>query len=336
METEVISTHSPADLENALKKAVLLLQSEQVVAFPTETVYGLGADAFDEAAVAKIFAAKNRPTDNPLIVHISHQDQLSGVVESIPKKAKLLMDTFWPGPLSLVLQKHSLVPDITTGGLNTVVVRNPAHQVAQALITTLGKPIAAPSANLSGKVSPTSAEHVFTDLQGRIPLIIDGGPSTFGLESTVVDCTTIPFVILRPGSITYEQLREVVPDILPRSTDTAPRSPGMKYRHYSPTAPVILFIGEPHATHAGMQRYLEKHPSESVAIMWHFGRSMENMVNYQLSSEPEEAAPRLFATLRSLDETRPDVILVQGYNESGLGAAIMNRLRKSATTIIDT
>lgn len=336
METEVISTHSPAELENVMKRAVLLLRSGQVVAFPTETVYGLGGNAFDEAAVAKIFTAKNRPPDNPLIVHISHQDQLSEVVECIPKRAKLLMDTFWPGPLSLVLQKHPLVPDITTGGLNTVVVRHPAHQVAQALITAFGKPIAAPSANLSGKISPTSAQHVLTDLHDRIPLIIDGGPSTFGLESTVVDCTTHPFIILRPGSVTYEQLRAVVPDILPHSTDAVPRSPGMKYRHYSPTAPVILFDGEPHATNTAMQQYLDKHPSQSVAIMWHFGRSMENKVNFQLSPEPEKAAPRLFAALRSLDETHPDVILIQGYGETGLGAAVMNRLRKAATTIIDT
>lgn len=317
-------------------EACSLLNSGQIVAFPTETVYGLGANAFDRKAIAKIFVAKNRPADNPLIVHISNQKQLGNIIKNVPAKARQLMDSFWPGPLSLVLPKHENIPSITTGGLDTVVVRHPKHPIAQALIQAAGFPIAAPSANLSGKVSPTTAEHVLEDLSGRIPLIIDGGPSTYGIESTVIDCTTDPFVILRPGSITYEQLKEVVPDILPRSNETTSRSPGMKYRHYSPAAPVILFNGTTEATATAIQKYLQEHEKESVALIWHNGDITNDIEKRKLSHKSKEAAPRLFETLRSLDETHPDIILVQGYEETNLGAAIMNRLRKAASIIIDT
>jgi len=318
----------------AIASAVSLLRNGEIVAFPTETVYGLGADAFNAAAVEKIFAAKNRPTDNPLIVHIASYDQLESVVTRVPDTAQKLMQAFWPGPLSLVLSKQEKLPAITTGGLSTVVVRFPKHPVAQKLIAMLGTPIAAPSANLSGKVSPTVASHVYEDLSGRIPLIIDGGPVEYGLESTVVDCTTEPPVILRPGSITLEQLRSVIPEIEAAESDGPLRSPGMKYRHYSPTAPVVLFIGNPRKTAAAMERYQLEHKERTLGIIWHTGISPTARLQYRLSFEPDLASPKLFFALRSIDENHPDEILVQGFDQKQTGVAIMNRLRKAASTII--
>ncbi len=321
--------------ETSVAEAVSLLRRGEVVAFPTETVYGLGADALNAEAVAKIFAAKCRPADNPLIVHISNHDQLSAVVDYIPPTAQALIDRFWPGPLSIVMNKHSQVPDITTGGLTTVVVRFPQHPVAQLLISSFDGPIAAPSANLSGKVSPTTAEHVYQDLAGRIPLIIDGGPATYGLESTVVDYTTEPPVILRPGSISLEELRAVIPNITLEKPGEPIRSPGMKYRHYSPAAPVILFVGQPTETAVSLREYLADHDNQSCAVLWHTGDFSDTKLQYQLSGDPALAAPRLFAAVRELDEQHPPEILVQGYESSGLGAAIMNRLQKAATQVVE-
>lgn len=334
METKLMTISNPETQAAAIDSAVSLLKNGEIVAFPTETVYGLGADAFNTAAVEKIFAAKNRPADNPLIVHIASYDQLESVVTKIPDTAKKLMRAFWPGPLSLVLFKQEKIPTITTGGLSTIVVRFPGHPVAQKLIAALGSPIAAPSANLSGKVSPTVALHVYEDLSGRIPLIIDDGPVEYGLESTVVDCTTEPPIILRPGSITLEQLRSVIPEIAIAEPDGPHRSPGMKYRHYSPAAPVIVFIGDPRKTAVAMEQYQFKHKEQTLGIIWHTGINPTAKLQYQLSFQPELASPKLFFALRSIDENHPDAILVQGFDQKQTGVAIMNRLKKAASTLI--
>jgi L-threonylcarbamoyladenylate synthase len=322
METKLV----PADAAG-IAEGARLLQRGEVVAFPTETVYGLGANALDAAAVQRIFEAKERPADNPLIVHISDMAQLDGIAESIPAHAAALMKRFWPGPLSLVLPKHASVPSITTAGLDTVVVRFPSHPVAQALISAAGVPIAAPSANRSGNVSPTTAHHVWEDLTGRIPLILDGGDIEFGLESTVVDCSTETPTILRPGSVTLEMLQEVVPSITPHS-DAAPiRSPGMKYRHYSPSAPVTLFIGPVEATERAMRE--QTTTEHSIVIAHSFAADIE------LPLDASAAAPLVYKALRDADKHQPQRILFQGYLEDGVGAAIMNRLRKAAESVVE-
>jgi len=233
-----------------LQEAVDLLRQDQIVAFPTETVYGLGGSAFSETAVRKIFKAKGRPSDNPMIVHISDFEMLSSIVKTIPENIRKLCERFWPGPLTILFNKSEKIPDIVTAGLNTVAVRMPSQPVALALIKTLGIPIAAPSANLSSRPSPTQAKHVFDDLQGKIPLIIDGGSCNIGVESTVIDVHKRYSVILRPGGVNLEELREYLPEIEiyneknnDRLDEFSPQSPGLKYKHYSPKAEIILIEG---------------------------------------------------------------------------------------------
>lgn len=335
METEVIHIKDENDLAEATGVAASLLHSGEAVAFPTETVYGLGADALNPEAVAKIFAAKNRPADNPLIVHLTDQSQLDGLVSDIPPIARTLMSAFWPGQLSLVLPKKATVPDITTGGLGTVVVRCPQHPTARTLLERFGGPIAAPSANLSGKVSPTRAAHVLEDMQGRIPLILeDDAGVTGGLESTVVDCTTEPLTILRPGSVTEEMLREYAPDITVAQSNSPQRSPGMKYQHYAPTAPVTLFLGEETATAEAIARQVAKHKPGTVVCIWHTGDFPTNTHSIRLPVSTGAAASVIFAALRRADQLHPQHIFIQGYPTMGVGTAIMNRLQKAATTTI--
>ncbi|MCD8119656.1 MAG: threonylcarbamoyl-AMP synthase [Lachnospiraceae bacterium] len=249
-------------LKAELAGAADLLRAGELVAFPTETVYGLGGDAMNPQAAKKIYAAKNRPSDNPLIAHISNRKMLADVAEEIPETAVRLMDAFWPGPLTLILKKKPEVPDSTTGGLDTVAVRMPEHPVAAALIEAFGGSVAAPSANLSGKPSPTDAEYVKEDMNGRIAAIVDGGSVKIGLESTIVDVTGECPVILRPGFITKEMLEETVgevrvdPAVLSRPDEhIRPKAPGMKYRHYAPKAPITLFEGE---TSAVVRRILDE------------------------------------------------------------------------------
>lgn len=249
-------------LEAELAGAAELLRAGELVAFPTETVYGLGGDAMNPQAAEKIYAAKNRPSDNPLIAHISNRKMLAGLAGEVPEAAGRLMDAFWPGPLTLILKKRPEVPDSTTGGLDTVAVRMPEHPVAVALIEAFGGPIAAPSANLSGKPSPTDADYVKEDMDGRIAAIVDGGSVKIGLESTIVDVTGETPVILRPGYITKEMLEETVgdvrvdPAVLSRPDGhLRPKAPGMKYRHYAPKASLTLFEGE---TSAVVRRILDE------------------------------------------------------------------------------
>lgn len=334
MDTKVVKISNIQKDAEKLKEAADLINAGEIVAFPTETVYGLGANALNAEAVAKIFAAKGRPADNPLIVHIADLEQLSQIVREVSPLAKRLMDVFWPGPLSILLPKHSSIPGITTANLDTVVVRFPSNPIARAFITAAGTPIAAPSANLSGKLSPTKASHVQEDLGGKIPLIIDGGDIQFGLESTVVDCTAEPPVVLRPGSVTFEVLRLVAPDIEVASESEPARAPGMKYKHYSPNIPVILFTGEPAKTSAAMHQYLAEHKKGSCSVLWHSDDFSKYPHNYRLSVNPDEAAAQLFHTLRLADKDEVEHILVQCYGQSGVGTAIMNRLEKAASETI--
>ena len=252
MKTQIIKIDtSTSNWDKQLDQAAEVLRSGGLVAFPTETVYGLGANALDEEAVKSIYRAKGRPSDNPLIVHIADTAAVKDLTDSIPGTAQALMDAFWPGPLTLVMPRSSLVPDIVTAGLDTVAVRMPSHPIASALIKKAGVPVAAPSANSSGRPSPTLARHVIEDMMGKIDVIIDGGNAEVGVESTVLDITVDPPVILRPGGVTLEQLRHVLGNVIsdqtPGISDMAgtPKSPGMKYRHYSPKATMLLIQGDP-------------------------------------------------------------------------------------------
>ena len=320
-----------------IEQAADLLRNNEVVAFPTETVYGLGGNAKSAEAVEKIFAAKGRPSDNPLIIHIAQKSQLEEFVEEIPDKALNLMNHFWPGPLTLIFKyKAGALSGKATAGLQTVAVRMPDHPVAIALIKKAGLPIAAPSANLSGKPSPTSALHVKEDLDGKIAGIIDGGLTGVGVESTVLDCTTEIPVILRPGGVTKEQLQEIVGEIAsdPALTDTkeAPKSPGMKYRHYAPDAPFVLVDGEKERIQELIQE--RKREGLKVGIL----TTKENEDYYDADFiftcgervHLETVAHSIYEALRSFNKNGVDIIYSEMFPNEGVGNAIMNRLLKAA------
>lgn len=322
--------------EEELFCAAQWISKGEIVAFPTETVYGLGGNALSREAVEKIFAVKGRPSDNPLILHIAKMEMLEPLVEGVSKEAALLMELFWPGPLTLVLPKTKRVPGIVTGGLNTVGVRIPAHELARQLIHLSGNPVAAPSANLSGRPSPTLASHVYADLYGRIPAILDGGPAGFGLESTVVDCTTRPLQLLRPGGITLEALQAVVDIQGDRGIKEGdvPRAPGMKYRHYSPDAQVIVVVGGeiPRTIREVVRQYQkEKKTVGIMACTENLGEYPEGVLLDLGSKEHlETMASRLYGLLRKGDALGLQVILVEGLEERQLGHTIMNRVKKAA------
>ena len=322
--------------EESLKQAAALLKAGQVVAFPTETVYGLGANALDEAAVRAIFAAKERPADNPLIVHVADKAQLSGLCE-VTETAQKLMDAFWPGPLTLLLKKTEKVPDVTTAGLATVAVRCPNHPVALQLIRESGLPIAAPSANRSGRPSPTSAAHVYEDMQGRIPMILEGGNCRVGVESTVLDVSGEVPCVLRPGAVTPAMIAEVAGDctlapsiMRPLQEGEHAPSPGMKHRHYAPKAKMTVYVGaDEKVIHAMIARYDE---AENGWILAH-----ENIMPafggrrcLSLGKNPEEGAQLLFQRLRELDEKNAAFILAQGWEAEGNALAVMNRMARAA------
>lgn len=323
--------------------AAKLLEEGKLVAFPTETVYGLGANALDSQAVESIFTAKGRPADNPLIVHVANRDHLKQLAAKVPETAKKLTAQFWPGPLTVIVSKASQVPNVTTANLDTVAVRMPDHPVALNLIKQAGVPLAAPSANLSGRPSPTLAQHVLEDLDGRIAGVVDGGPTDVGVESTVVDCSQTPPVLLRPGDITYKELQAVLEDIevadvgeVAKSKEK-PTSPGMKYKHYSPQADVLLIEGRPNEI-ATKINSLATSLDEKVGIMATtetLSKYDHNLVkNMGSRSELREISNNLFKLLREFDQEAVDIILVEGVNETGVGVAIMNRLRKAAGKVI--
>lgn len=327
-----------------LHEAARLLREGKTVIFPTETVYGLGANALSADAVRSIYTAKGRPSDNPIIIHIAQWPQIYDIASVVSVEAEKLAEAFWPGPLTLILPKNRAVPHTVTGGLETVAVRLPAHPIARRLITLAGVPVAAPSANLSGKPSPTCPEHVLLDMTGRVDCILCGGESAGGVESTVVDLTVSPPVVLRPGGVTLEQLQRVIPAILldmalsEHDVDLKPRSPGMKYAHYAPNAPMTVYIGETE----GVQRAIRAEAAKAaaaglrvgiLAIAEHAAFYEEaGAVFYSLGSQekPEEAARYIFQRLRACNADGVDLILAEGVSENGIGRAVMNRMRKAA------
>lgn len=329
--------------EIIIKTAADIIAGGGLVAFPTETVYGLGGDAFDVNASARIYEAKGRPSDNPLIVHIAALEDLYSLTDNVPEKALALAKEFWPGPLTMIVDKKSCVPDTVTGGLSTVAVRLPSHKVARDLIKASGTFIAAPSANLSGRPSPTRAEHVIEDLSGRVDMIIDGGDIEIGLESTIVDLTEDVPVILRPGYITMEMIEDVIGDVrLDKALMTgvsdgvAPKAPGMKYRHYAPKAELTIIEGERDKVINRINSFVEegRRRNRKVGVM--LTTETYDMVDADVKislgsgDSNEEIARNLFATLREFDETGVDVIYSEGFGDNGLGQAVMNRLLKAA------
>ncbi|MFB1082080.1 L-threonylcarbamoyladenylate synthase [Jeotgalibacillus sp. JSM ZJ347] len=320
-----------------ISEAADFLRQGHVIAFPTETVYGLGADATSDAAVQGIFEAKGRPSDNPLIVHISTPDELQDLVASISPEAGQLIKAFWPGPLTIIFNKKAGVfSDLVTAGLDTIGIRMPSHPVALELISHSGKPLAAPSANTSGKPSPTSAEHVARDLTGRIKGIVDGGETGVGLESTVIDCTVTPPMILRPGGVSAEEIKacigEVHVDPSLKKEQSAPRSPGMKYTHYAPTAPLYLIKGKAD----WIQQTIERLQGEGKKVGLLASEELAASVKADIvkmcgtREDPSTIARGLYHAIRSFNDTNADIILAEAFDEKGIGAAIMNRLEKAA------
>lgn len=324
-------------LDPAVIKAAEILKKGEIAALPTETVYGLAADALNTEAVKKIFAAKGRPQDNPLIVHIGEEKQLTSLIKGdISLKAQMLIDRFWPGPLTIIFRKSSLVPDITSAGLDTVAVRMPAHPLILAVMQLSGLVLAAPSANTSGYPSPTSADHVYSDLKGKIPLILDGGNSEVGVESTVVDLSRGKAVVLRPGGITREKISELLEEEVALSSkeiaeeDSAP-SPGMKYRHYAPEKKLYLFSPE------NLQNILDKLDEKNIALIiskesWSNAEQIKNIKAVKTFSrkDPSELGRKLYAVLRELDNNQEiDEIYIEEISDKGIGEAVMNRIYKA-------
>ncbi len=328
--------------EERLMRAGEILRKGGLVAFPTETVYGLGGDALNPEASVKIYTAKGRPSDNPLIIHINKFADIYQIVKEMPEAAVKVGKAFWPGPLTMILPKAEKVPYETTGGLNTVAVRFPSHPIARKLIEYGGGFVAAPSANASGKPSPTRAKHVVEDMDGRIEMIVDGGEVGIGLESTIIDMTVEPPRILRPGYITQEMLKQVLGEVgedvtmMRNDSGEAPRAPGMKYRHYAPSGSLVIVEGEPQqvADYINARAAQDSKAGERTGILG----TREQLEQYHAdvikcigSREEEEAVARnLFAVLREFDEEKVTKIYSESFPAQGLGQAVMNRLLKAA------
>jgi L-threonylcarbamoyladenylate synthase len=327
MKTELLTK---ADIPRAAE----ILKNGGLVAIPTETVYGLGASALNEAALKKIFEVKGRPADNPLIIHVSSSDELEKWCRNIPAAAYRLAEVFWPGPLTLLLEKKPVIPSLVTAGLNTVAVRCPRHPLTLELIKQSGVPIAAPSANISGKPSPTTAGHVMSDIGGKIEAVLDGGPCSVGLESTIADMTVKPPSILRPGGITKEQLKEILGEVEIDggliNPDERPKAPGMKYRHYAPQAEVIIVSGDKQRIYD----YVNDRPDEGAAVLCFDGEEhyFKNKLclSYGGEDRPSVLAENLFACLRELDREDIKTIYARCPSEDGVGFAVVNRLKKAA------
>ncbi|MCW4008735.1 MAG: L-threonylcarbamoyladenylate synthase [Candidatus Bathyarchaeota archaeon] len=327
-----------------VKVAADIIRKGGLVAFPTETVYGLGADAMNPDAVLALFKAKNRPLDNPPIVHIENMNTVYELTEHVPPKAELLMRQFWPGPLTLIFKRSKRVPEITVAGLETVAIRMPQHTVALALIKESGCAIAAPSANLAGKPSPTSAKHVLADLGGRIDAILDGGSTRIGVESTVLDLSVDPPQVLRPGGTPVEALRKVLGDVRLHpfvvAEEEVPiekaRSPGMRHRHYAPNAKVILVEGALHAVIAKIKELTDLYRLKGVKVG--VLATDETIANYEADVVKslgsrfnlEAIAQNLFTLLREFDDEGVAIIIAESVPSEGLGLAVMNRLRKAS------
>lgn len=342
MKTEVIKIDQNNMDTEALERAAAIIRDGGLVAFPTETVYGLGAAALSAEASKKIYAAKGRPSDNPLIVHVAEFSDMEKIAQEMPEEAKKLADAFWPGPLTMIVRKNDKVPYETTGGMDTVAVRMPNHPVALELIRRSGGYIAAPSANTSGKPSPTLAEHVAFDMDGRIPMILDGGPVGIGIESTIVDLTEDIPMILRPGYITPKMLEKVIgevkmdPGIIASDSLQKPKAPGMKYKHYAPKADLILVDGEEEKVVAKINALAK----EAVLLGKKVGiigtdetidRYPEGeVVSIGARSDEYAIAKHLYKLLRDFDEKEVDIIYSESFATPRIGQAIMNRLLKAA------
>ena len=318
-------------------RAAEILKAGGLLGIPTETVYGLGANGLDPEAVARIFAAKGRPQDNPLILHIPSADWLERYCLDIPNGAYALARRFWPGPQTMILKRRSVVPDVVTAGLDTVGMRCPAHPVCRAILTAAGVPVAAPSGNTSGRPSPTNMADMLEDMDGKIEGIVDGGPCSVGVESTIVDLTVTPPRLLRPGGVTLEELRDVLGEVAVDAAvtrlmgaDEHPRAPGMKYRHYAPKAPVTVVQGDP----AESARYIRRHVGDRDGVICfdEFVPLFEGHPTEAMgpAADQAEQARRVFDALRYFDGTGVERIWAQGPDPSGIGLAVSNRLNKAA------
>lgn len=343
MDTKILRIDpSNVDLEQ-MKEAGKLISEGELVAFPTETVYGLGGDALRPEAASKIYAAKGRPSDNPLIVHIAEFEDLERIAKVVPKQAKLLSDAFWPGPLTMVVWKKDVVPDATTGGMDTVAVRMPNHPVALELIKESGCLIAAPSANTSGRPSPTEASHVVEDLAGKIAMVVDGGPVGIGIESTIIDLTEEVPMVLRPGYITPSMLSEVLgeeviidPGIIAADDTKKPKAPGMKYKHYAPKADMIIVDGVKDKVVEEINRLVEtaRTSGKKTAVIAtdetkHL-YDAEVVLSIGSRANEDTIALHLYKILRDCDELEVDAIYSECFSTPRIGQAIMNRLLKAA------
>lgn len=320
-----------------LNQAVEFLRAGELVAFPTETVYGLGADATNPLAIEKIYLAKGRPSDNPLIAHVGDYDQLKKLVKYIPPYVEKLIHHFSPGPITYILKHNHVCSKKVTAGLETIAVRIPSHPVALQLLKACEFPVAAPSANLSGKPSPTSATHVLKDLAGKISVIIDAGSTDLGLESTVLDCTGDVPVILRDGSITGEMIEKVLNVALKQSeqhTIKTPKSPGLKYKHYAPAIPLILIEGNKEKIKTEILTYQALGKKVGLLLSDQTANKLGLKSNFKLGKDIEEIASNLYNGLRSFEKANYDVIITESFEKNGLGIAVMDRLTRAATKII--
>ena len=322
-----------------IKKQAEMLKDGKTVIFPTETVYGLGANGLDEEAVSKIYKAKGRPSDNPLILHIYDKKQIIDLVEEISDKAEIVMDNFWPGPITIIFKKKDIVPLRTSGGLDTVAIRMPSNPIARELLKEVKLPIAAPSANISGRPSPTRGKHVYKEMNNRVDGIILGGDCIFGLESTVLDLTNDIPVILRPGSITKEDLENVIGEVsidpaLEKKEDNIKAiAPGMKYKHYSPNADVFIVSGQHNNVITKVNELVSNNSKEglrSVVMCLDENKDKYNSDTISLGKNLQEVAANLFNALITADEEKYDIVYTEEFSNCGLGQAIMNRLIKSA------
>jgi L-threonylcarbamoyladenylate synthase len=337
MKTEIFQATDLQRLEirEKIKKRIIC---DELVVFPTETVYGIGANALSETAVKKIFEVKGRPSDNPLIVHLSDKNDVYKYVKNISPYASTLMDAFWPGPLTLVFESNGFFPSIVTGGLKTVAIRVPSHNIAREIISLAGVPICAPSANISGKPSSTLFSHVKDDFDGLVSTIIDGGSTEIGLESTVLDLTVEIPSILRPGKITKNMIEEVlkikIENHSEKLLEDAPKSPGMKYKHYAPKGVVTLVDGESENIIAYINRQASLHKNKKVACLcpdeFENGLNLETIIKLGSINKLETIGENLFKSLRMMDELNIDYIYIPVVSYEGLGEAIMNRLLKAS------
>lgn len=332
--TEILKINREKPEPDKIKFAAEIIKKGGLVAFPTETVYGLGADALNPEAVRKVFVAKGRPSDNPLIVHIADIKDINNFAKRVPKTAAMLMQKYWPGPLTIVLYKKKKIPDIITAERDAIAMRMPDNKIALALIRASGKPLVAPSANLSGRPSPTRPKDVIADMMGRVDLIIDGGQTEIGIESTVIDMTSSPPQILRPGMITIEEIESIIGKVIVSTTYSAvsPKSPGLKYRHYAPQAEMIIVEGHIKDVRIKIKEIIEKAVKDNKkvgVITFKKNTKYEGCIVRFAGSEPNIAARRLFSIIRDLDG-RVDLIISESFSGGASAMAISDRLKRAA------